>query len=529
MPLARLALLVPFLSVLLAQTAIDPRGVTGVRLLAGGGRLPAGIYDYFLQRAGGEQARVVLIPTASMTVDDEEGRAKNLQRWRDAHPGVHFELLHTRDRAVADSEAFTAPLRAATGVWIGGGAQARLAEAYLGTRVERELYALLDRGGIVGGSSAGTAIQTRVMIERGMDPPTMATGFDLLPLAISDQHFLARERMPRLVRALALRPGRFGVGIDEGTAIVVEGRDVRVIGRSKAVFVLPAVGEQPQRVQELRADERTDLITWQRAAVQRQDARWPPQQPGAPRVAKGSLLLAGGGELPAAIWRRFVELAGGADAKILFVPAATPKDARRAQRSERVMQRLRELGAGEVTLLDHDHPSDVTDEVVAQIDAATGVWFTGGRQWRIVDTYGGTDAVAAFHRVLQRGGVIAGSSAGATIQGELLVRGNPLTNQDMWCRGYDRGFAFLPGCAVDQHFVARDRTEDLRALIAEAPQFVGLGVDERTAALVQGDTLTVLGASKVAVFDARRTPDDVQPAWLEPGQRWDLTAGEPVR
>ncbi len=117
--------------------------------------------------------------------------------------------------------------------------------------------------------------------------------------------------------------------------------------------------------------------------------------------------------------------------------------------------------------------------------------------------------------------------AGATIQGDFLVRGNPLGNADVWCRGYDRGFAFLPGVAVDQHFVARNREADLRGLIAALPQYVGLGLDEGTAAVVQGALLEVVGDSTVAVFDARRgEPAQVAAAWLRAGERWDLVAGE---
>src|SRR4029079_19731778 len=87
-----------------------------------------------------------------------------------------------------------------------------------------------------------------------------------------------------------------------------------------------------------------------------------------------------------------------------------------------------------------------------EIQQARGIWFGGGRQWRFVDAYEGTKALEAFHGVLARGGVIGGSSAGATIQGELRARVSPLGNEQMICPGYERGFGFLPGTAIDQHF-----------------------------------------------------------------------------
>ena len=188
---------------------------------------------------------------------------------------------------------------------------------------------------------------------------------------------------------------------------------------------------------------------------------------------------------------------------------------------------LRRMGVTDVAVLEPRHPGEVTEAHVAMLDRATGVWFGGGRQWRTVDAFEGTPVVAAFHGVLARGGVIAGSSAGATIQGEFLVRGNPLGNTDMWCEGYDRGFAFLPGCAVDQHFLARARVKDLQEVIGLCPQVIGIGVDEGTCALVTGSTLEVLGSSKVGVVDIRNGRGFlIPPAWLEPGERWDLRAAK---
>lgn len=511
-------------TMLLAQApTIDPDGLPGTRLLGGGGKLPARVYARFLELAGGpEKARIVLIPTASGTADEPGAGDKTLQRWQQDHAGFHFEVLHTRDRAQADSEAFTAPLRAATAVWLGGGVQKRLAEAYLGTRVERELQSLLARGGIVGGTSAGTAIQTRTMIESGMADPIVSTGFDLLPFAISDQHFLKRQRLPRLVQVLGEHPGHFGIGVDEGTAVLVSGRSMSVLGDSKALVVLAAAAGREQRVVELAEGESTDLVTWQRRAVERTLSPWPPRAMAEPRLGNGALVIVGGGRIPDAIVQRFVELAGGKAAKVVLVPGAMPRQGRPDDPFRKLLQHH---GVTEIRELDCSHPREVTPEQLARLSDATAVWLGGGRQWRLVDAFAGTPAIAAFHAVLARGGVIGGSSAGATIQGEFLVRGNPLGNTEMACEGYERGFAFLPGCAIDQHFVARNREADLRTLIAQRPQLIGLGIDEGTAAIVQGSTLQVLGDSRIAVFDARRDATASAANWLQAGERWDLAAG----
>lgn len=505
-----------------ALAAVDPRGVPGALVLGGGGGLPEEVYERFLDLAGGASARVVLVPTASSRADTEEGRARALTRWRRAHPDATFSVLHTRDRDEADRASFCAPLREATAVWFGGGAQQRIADAYLGTRFEREVHALLARGGVVGGSSAGAAIQSRVMIARGEAAPELSAGLDLLPDAIVDQHFLARERQPRLLAALGQRPGRFGLGVDEATAVVVRGRELTVLGESEAHLVLAASEGKEPRIERLRSGERADLVTWQRAARQRAAAVWPQADPPAPVVARGAVMLGGGGGMPRAVLERFVQLAGGAEARIVVAPTASPR--RPGAREDRMAALLRRLGAEDVAVLEPRHPAEVRAEHVAAVDRATGVWFGGGRQWRTVDAFEGTPMVAAFHRVLQRGGVIGGSSAGATIQGELLVRGNPLGNRDMLCEGYERGFAFLPGCAVDQHFVARRRLADLQGVVERYAQMVGIGVDEGTCAVVSGSTLQVLGRSTVAVLDIRNGLDGgrVAPAWLASGERWDL-------
>ena len=128
----------------------------------------------------------------------------------------------------------------------------------------------------------------------------------------------------------------------------------------------------------------------------------------------------------------------------------------------------------EIAVLPHSLPDEVaSDAFVDTLKRATGIWFGGGRQWRFLDAYEGTDAVELFRDVLRRGGVIGGSSAGATIQGEYLVRGHPLGNTIMMAEGYERGFSFLPGVAIDQHFSQRNRLSDLIPVIRAHPQVCG--------------------------------------------------------
>jgi len=159
------------------------------KLFIGGGALSETMYMIFVTLAGPD-AKLVVIPTASKGEPDVE---KIKQLWQSR--GIReVSVLHTNDRKVASSTGFTEPLRTATAVWFSGGSQQRIADAYIGTPVEEELYRLLERGGIIGGSSAGAAIMSRIMIMGGKSQPKISTGLDLMPGAIIDQHFLKRNR-----------------------------------------------------------------------------------------------------------------------------------------------------------------------------------------------------------------------------------------------------------------------------------------------------------------------------------------------
>jgi len=191
--------------------------------------------------------------------------------------------------------------------------------------------------------------------------------------------------------------------------------------------------------------------------------------------------------------KRFVELSGGEKAHIVVLPTAVPKD----QTDTSVPGFLKRASIAKVTVLAQRGSDVESAEFQEAMKSATGVWFGGGRQWNFVDAYEGTSAVAAFRDVLKRGGAIAGSSAGATIQGEFLVRGHPLGNMVMMADGYERGFAFLPGTAIDQHFAQRRRFADLLPVVWTHPQMLGIGIDEGTALVVQGTHADVIGQSAV--------------------------------
>ena len=221
-----------------AARPVEP-GAGALVIVGGGGSTPA-IWDRFMELAGGDSAVIVYFPTASAGDIDTTDNS-SLRAWRDRNPKSAV-IVHTRSRDVANTEAFVAPLRRATGVWFGGGVQSRITDAYLGTKTEEALHDVLRRGGVIGGTSAGAAIMTEVMItgvaERSDSTQpmeaTLGRGFGFLPSAVADQHFSQRRRQPRLVGVLRSHPGLIGFGVDEATALIVHGRrDLEVLGRGR--------------------------------------------------------------------------------------------------------------------------------------------------------------------------------------------------------------------------------------------------------------------------------------------------------
>ena len=213
----------------------------------------------------------------------------------------------------------------------------------------------------------------------------------------------------------------------------------------------------------------------------------------------GTLIAAGGGQLSDEILMKFIELAGGKDARIVVVPTAGGREEYDAS----INDFLTQYGFGKITMLHTTDPKVADTEAFVQpLKQATGIWFRGGRQWRLVDAYAGTKTEKMFWEVLNNGGVIGGSSAGATIQGSYLARGDTQNNQIMM-GNHESGFGFIKNIAIDQHVLARNRQFDLFEIVNHQPELLGIGIDEGTAILVKGDQFEVIGDSYVLVYDGQ--------------------------
>lgn len=254
---------------------------------------------------------------------------------------------------------------------------------------------------------------------------------------------------------------------------------------------------------------------------------------------RGTLVIVGGGSTDSTgIVEKFVELAGGPNAKIVVVPTAGGN--RRADGTpiayvdSVVLASWKARGLTNVHML-HTHDPQVanTEAFAAVLKDAKAVWFVGGRQWNIVDSYAKTRTYDAFHAVLARGGVIGGSSAGATIQGTYLVRGAVAGAQIMMAPEpeHQDGFNFLRRSAIDQHINTRNRWNDLQQVMAKFPNLLGIGISEGTAIVVRGDQFDVIGKAQVAIHDTTNPrPTGEKPyLTLQAGDRYDMKARQVIK
>ncbi len=241
----------------------------------------------------------------------------------------------------------------------------------------------------------------------------------------------------------------------------------------------------------------------------------------------GTLVIVGGALSDPEIVDAFIELSGGPDAPIVVIPTAGA--ALDYDDSFGRLELFRNRGATNLTLLHtRDRSEADTEAFVAPIQEAGGVWFTGGRQWRLADSYLGTRTEEALWELLARDGVIGGSSAGATIQGSYLARGDTRTNTIMM-GDHEDGFAFLRDTAIDQHLLARNRQFDLIEIIEARPELLGIGLDENTAIVVRGDQFRVIGASYVAIYDHHRMiGENGHFMLLGSGDGYDMATRRPV-
>ena len=513
------------------SSRFEPWGYKGSILLIGSGepKLEGQVIDEFKKRMPKSQPTVLVLHSSA--TDPKSIEPFSAQMSGDfAATCLVCPLSNNPQQGIADglNRACMEAIRNADGVWLMQASRDELLALSKNETLRNELHELLKRGGVVAASGESCGLLGQVAELSVSDSKdglsSELNGYGFVPQArlwgSSEQgsgdepsSLTQRAGRPRTGEKQAERsgsgaerPSTIGLGIDSNSAILLSSRSFRVIRGSVRVS-LGAADYRPAETFQLSTNEVADWTQLCRAARDRMKNVDPGKTNEVASLQSGSLVIVGGGSMPRSIVNKFMELAGGSNAKIVYLPTAVPPS-----ESPETSAPAFFAGAAKVTVLNQHGPVEVNrDEFCEALNEATAVWFGGGRQWNFVDAYEDTQAIQLFHAVLERGGVIGGSSAGATIQGEFLVRGHPLGNTVMMAEGYERGFSFLPGSAIDQHFSQRNRFADLEVVVKKHQDLLGVGIDEGTALVVQPKLSEVIGNGSVFLMRSKQlTSNDAQ-------------------
>ena len=216
------------------------------------------------------------------------------------------------------------------------------------------------------------------------------------------------------------------------------------------------------------------------------------------------------------ILEKFVELCGGKDADICIVPTASQLE----DTGERYQKLFTDLGAGNTHWLPISERSDAKkEEYVAQLENCTGIFITGGNQLRLSTILGGTPIAQSIRKLNAQGVHVAGTSAGAAIVSQHMITGG-----NTGIVPTEDGVNLAPGMGlintivVDQHFNERNRLSRLLSAVSYNPFLLGLGLDEDTAAFIDGDNeFTVVGSGAITVID----PSDIEHSSMAEARRGD--------
>lgn len=215
-----------------------------------------------------------------------------------------------------------------------------------------------------------------------------------------------------------------------------------------------------------------------------------------PPAPMGHLVVVGGGGVPDVILQRAIALAGGPAAPIVVLPQASEL----ADTGDVAVAMWTKAGATNVRWLSL---KDLGADRQA-IDSASLIWFPGGDQNKLTRALEGTSLPEAIRARYAAGAIVGGTSAGAAVMSAVMLTGDAdLQSITTGATKTAPGFALWPEVIVDQHFLKRQRHSRLISVVMDHPQLVGVAIDERTAAIVSGSRVEVLGESSIVIVDAR--------------------------
>ena len=236
-----------FLLILLMCATVGAQ-TSGTQIITSSGKAAD---ELFVKTIGDRNAKVVFIPTAASSLrsqnltiwepGSEENKEKFAADLRERFQLEQITILHTRDRKLADSDAFVQPLREAKGVWISGGNPGRFMATFGGTKVEKELKAFLKRGGVLGGESAGAIVQGSYTIRGNPDKPVLMVkgserGIGLLENVAINPHLTANKREQELITIIDRYPKLIGIGIDDDAGMIIKNGVGEVFGTGRVAI-----------------------------------------------------------------------------------------------------------------------------------------------------------------------------------------------------------------------------------------------------------------------------------------------------
>jgi len=252
---------------------------------------------------------------------------------------------------------------------------------------------------------------------------------------------------------------------------------------------------------------------------------------------KGHLILCGGVNFPKEAVEKFVEFAGGSNANFIFVASASTSirldngyiydipdkesDSAVLRRQEFEKELSKIFGVARISVIDTRNKNEANSpDYLLQLKKANGVWLGPGNAGRYADAFLGTLFQKLLDSILSKGGVIAGNSAGAIIQGSYIIRGRP-DKPLLMAQGHDKGFGFLRNVVVNPHLTSAKRETELVNVLDKYQKLLGIGLDDDISLVFTGNTFEIMGKGIVAIYDNQKHDG----RWwyiLKPGTKFDI-------
>lgn len=236
----------------------------------------------------------------------------------------------------------------------------------------------------------------------------------------------------------------------------------------------------------------------------------------------------------------FIKLIGDGNAKVVFIPTAAsllrlPNDNsgiiwnpdEKRNEEEFKNELLKRFKLNNITILHTRNPEEAnTESFVAPLKEAKAIWISGGNPGRFMSIYRGTLLEKEMKSFLQRGGIIAGESAGAIVQGSYTVRGNP-DKPVLMVEGSETGLGLLQNVAINPHLSAEKRENELVMVVDKYPYLLGIGIDDNTGFLIRNGIGEVFGTGRIAIYNNKKYKAGWY-YWLAPGDKFDFSVKEPI-